>query len=212
MRKSLSMPLSPPGWTTVMHSSSGSLAKAYRNCSTSRIVLLGSWWGCANTIISHPFSNHYTGFLFHSELFTRTLSLPIISASMVMPHHILRNSLLHNLPNVHSVLLQHILKPPGLSFALWEIGISAQLLRICGMLSRIIYGLHNLSMFLEWPQNLPFSKTFEWFKKKKNFFLLVLICSTLGFCVNIKCITNKMYYYYYYYINKFNHVTFFHYK
>ncbi len=62
---------------------------------------------CGNTIISHPFSNHYTGFLFHSGLFTMSLSLPI-SASMAMPHHILRNSLLHNLPNVHSVLLQHI--------------------------------------------------------------------------------------------------------
>ncbi len=43
-------------------------------------------------IISHPSSNHYTGFLFHSELFTRSLSLPI-SAFMAMPHFILRNFL-----------------------------------------------------------------------------------------------------------------------
>ncbi len=54
MQKSLSMPLSPPGWTTVMRFSSGSLAKAYRNCSTFRTVLLGSWCGYANTIISPP--------------------------------------------------------------------------------------------------------------------------------------------------------------
>ncbi len=36
------------------------------------------------------------------------VSLLTHHASMVMPHLILRNSLLHNLPNVHSVLLQHI--------------------------------------------------------------------------------------------------------
>ncbi len=34
--------VSHPVWTTVMRSSSGSQAKAYRNCSTARTVLLGS--------------------------------------------------------------------------------------------------------------------------------------------------------------------------
>ncbi len=35
--ENLSMPLSPPGWTIVMRSSSGSLAKASRSCSTFRM-------------------------------------------------------------------------------------------------------------------------------------------------------------------------------
>ncbi len=58
MQRSLSMPLSPPGWTTVMRSSLGSLAKAYRNCSTFRTVLLRV--RKYNHIT--PFSNDYTGF------------------------------------------------------------------------------------------------------------------------------------------------------
>uniref|UniRef100_A0A3B5AYM1 Reverse transcriptase domain-containing protein n=1 Tax=Stegastes partitus TaxID=144197 RepID=A0A3B5AYM1_9TELE len=42
MQRSLSTPLSPPGWTTALHSSSGSLAGACREYSTSRTALPGS--------------------------------------------------------------------------------------------------------------------------------------------------------------------------
>ncbi len=72
-------------------------------------------------------------------------------------HLILRNFLPHNLQIVRSVLLHHIyLKPLGLCFALWEIELSAHLLRICGMLCLFIYGLHNLSMLLNVASKLTF--------------------------------------------------------
>ncbi len=120
-------------------------------------------------VISHPSSNHYTGFLFHSQLFTRFLSLPI-SASMAMPHLILRNSLFHNLLNVRSVLLHHTVSNKRLSFALWEIGLSAHLLRVCGMLCLVIYGLHNLSMFLNVASKLTFLA-----KPLNTFFVVVVV-------------------------------------
>lgn len=46
--------------------SSGSRAKAPKSSSTSRTVLLGSWWGCTNTNILPPSSNHSTCILSHS--------------------------------------------------------------------------------------------------------------------------------------------------
>lgn len=67
-----SMPLSPPDWITVTHFSLGSLTKACRDCSMFRIVLLGSWWEFENTITSHPFSIHFTGFLFPPGLNIRS--------------------------------------------------------------------------------------------------------------------------------------------
>ncbi len=51
------------------------------------------------------------------------------------------------------------------------------------MLSLIIYGLHNLSMYLNVTSKLTFlAKPLIFF-----FIFLVLIFSTFGFCVNIKC-------------------------
>ncbi len=84
MQKGLSTPLSPPGWTIVMHSSSGSLAKASRSCRTFRTVLLGSWCGCANMIIPLPSLNRSIGSLSHLGLSIRFPSSPT-SVSMVTP-------------------------------------------------------------------------------------------------------------------------------
>ncbi len=105
---SSSTPLSPPGWTIVMRFSLWSLAKASRSCSTFRTVLLGSWWGCANMIISLPSLNRSIGSLSHLGLSISCPSSPT-SVSMVMPPPpTSRNVSLYNALHVPSTLFQHI--------------------------------------------------------------------------------------------------------
>ena len=85
------MIFSPQGSTTAMHFSSGSLARASRSSSTSRTVLLGSWWECGNMTASPPSLNHFTGSPSHSGVISRSPSSPI-SVYMATPHPTSRNS------------------------------------------------------------------------------------------------------------------------
>ncbi len=131
---------SPPGWTTVMRSSSGSLANLqklqYIQNSAARIRMRVRKYDHITPILKTwlPFS------------FRIVYNVSLLTHQCIhgnAPSY-LKELLTHNLPNVTPFCFNILLKTPRTKLRTMEIGAFCSAAPSCGMLFLIIYGLHNL--------------------------------------------------------------------
>ena len=191
MQRSSSMPLSPPGWISAMHSSTGSLARASRSSSTYKTALPGSWWGCTNIHITPILKSlHWLPVTFRIKY-----NVSLLTHQCIHGHDppTSRSSSTPRPPHAPFALHQHTpsdwLRP---SSALWAIWLSPLLPQDYGTPSLTTWRPHRLQLFLNETLRLIFLK-----KRFANFSFAVHALYVLTTLYIIFCLWNSAAHWYF---------------